>query len=79
MAAEARLREERKAWRKDHPHLFVAKPITKPDGSQNLFEWDIRIPSRPTSIWYPGIYDGTLTFTADYPVRPPRFKFHPSA
>ena len=43
MAAENRLREERKNWRRDHPHGFVAKPITKPDGTQDLFEWDIRV------------------------------------
>lgn len=43
MAAEARLRAERKSWRQDHPFNFVAKPVTKPDGSQDLFEWDCKV------------------------------------
>ena len=28
-------------------------------------------------MWYPGVYEGRLSFTADYPVRPPSFKFKP--
>ena len=48
MAAENRLRAERKSWRQDHPFMFVAKPVTKPDGSQNLFEWDCRVRCRGT-------------------------------
>ena len=58
MAAENRLREERKSWRKDHPWQFVAKPVTKPDGTQNLFEWEVRVsssavalPPYPRSSW----------------------------
>ena len=43
MAAEARLRAERKSWRQDHPFNFVARPVTKPDGSQDLFEWDCKV------------------------------------
>lgn len=43
MAAEARLRAERKSWRQDHPFNFAAKPVTKPDGSQDLFEWDCKV------------------------------------
>ena len=101
MAAENRLRAERKSWRQDHPFNFVAKPVTKPDGSQNLFEWDCRVrclpwhgslvpaapltlqpacrqvPGRESSVWYPGIFPGRLTFTAEYPERPPTFKFLP--
>lgn len=77
MAAENRLRAERKSWRQDHPFNFVAKPVTKPDGSQNLFEWDCRVPARESSVWYPGIFPGRLTFTAEYPERPPTFQFLP--
>lgn len=32
--AKARLMEERKAWRKDHPPDFEAKPATCPDGGR---------------------------------------------
>ena len=35
----SRLRAERKAWRKDHPIDFWARPSKKSDGSQNLMEW----------------------------------------
>ncbi|KAL3834763.1 hypothetical protein ACJIZ3_009499 [Penstemon smallii] len=34
-----RLAEERKAWRKNHPHGFVAKPESLPDGTVNLMVW----------------------------------------
>ena len=39
MAAEARLRQERTNWRKDHPPFFIAKPKAKADGSADLFNW----------------------------------------
>jgi len=76
MAAEARLQAERKDWRKERPEHFVAKPQNRADGSQNLFVWDIKIPARPTSVWAPGLFAGTMTFTADYPNKPPVVKFH---
>lgn len=43
--ARGRLTEERKAWRKNHPHGFVAKPETK-DGSVNLMIWECIIPGK---------------------------------
>ena len=43
MAAEARLQAERKAWRKERPEHFVAKPQLRPDGTSNLFVWDIKV------------------------------------
>ncbi|KAL5216007.1 hypothetical protein ABZP36_007408 [Zizania latifolia] len=44
--ARSRLAEERKAWRKNHPHGFVARPETLPDGSVNLMVWRCIIPGR---------------------------------
>ncbi|KAK2995220.1 hypothetical protein RJ640_006959 [Escallonia rubra] len=44
--ARGRLAEERKAWRKNHPHGFVAKPETGPDGSVNLMVWHCTIPGK---------------------------------
>jgi hypothetical protein len=44
--ARGRLQEERKAWRKDHPHGFVARPTTGADGSMNLMMWDCGIPGK---------------------------------
>jgi ubiquitin-conjugating enzyme E2 I len=42
--AAARLAEERKAWRKDHPFGFVARPSKNPDGTLNLMNWECAIP-----------------------------------
>ncbi|EYU44427.1 hypothetical protein MIMGU_mgv1a0153481mg, partial [Erythranthe guttata] len=44
--ARGRLAEERKAWRKNHPHGFVAKPETLPDGTVNLMVWHCTIPGK---------------------------------
>lgn len=79
MAAEARLQAERKNWRKDRPENFVAKPSTRADGTSNLFVWDIIIPAKPSSLWAPGLFPATMTFSADYPEKPPTVKFKPIA
>ena len=47
--ALGRLQEERKAWRKDHPFGFVAKPIKNSDGTLNLMNWECSIPG----LFYP--------------------------
>jgi len=44
--ALARLAEERKAWRKDHPFGFVARPTKKDDGTLNLMNWECVIPGK---------------------------------
>ena len=49
--ARGRLQEERKSWRKDHPHGFVAKPVTLPDGTQDLLNWEVVIPGKDGTIW----------------------------
>jgi ubiquitin-conjugating enzyme E2 I len=46
-----RLKQERKDWRKNHPHGFVAKPIKLPDGSENLLRWECEIPGPEGSVW----------------------------
>ncbi|KAA8537780.1 hypothetical protein F0562_027640 [Nyssa sinensis] len=46
-SARGRLAEERKAWRKNHPHGFVAKPETSPDGFVHLKVWHCTIPGKP--------------------------------
>ena len=48
--ALGRLAEERKAWRKDHPFGFVAKPKTNEDGTLNLMHWECVIPGRSQSL-----------------------------
>ncbi|KAJ0026390.1 hypothetical protein Pint_08737 [Pistacia integerrima] len=62
--ARGRLTEERKSWRKNHPHGFVAKPETAKDGSVNLM-----------TDWEGGFFPLTLHFSEDYPSKPPKCKF----
>ena len=38
--AQARLSEERKCWRKDHPFGFIARPMKKADGTMDLMLWE---------------------------------------
>ncbi|KAF9668536.1 hypothetical protein SADUNF_Sadunf14G0013700 [Salix dunnii] len=45
--ARGRLAEERKSWRKNHPHGFVARPDNAPDGSLDLMVWKCIIPGKP--------------------------------
>ena len=61
--ARGRLQEERKSWRKDHPHGFVAKPQNLPDGSQNLMKWDCIIPGKEKTIWEGGAFPMTMEFS----------------
>jgi ubiquitin-conjugating enzyme E2 I len=81
--AKKRLLAERKAWRKDHPHGFVAKPDQGPDATTNLFLWRCSFPGKGGTDWAGGIYPVTITFSSEYPARPPgvfmpREFFHPN-
>eukprot|EP00966_Prymnesium_polylepis_P179492 4155926-Prymnesium_polylepis.1 len=98
--ARGRLSEERKSWRKDHPHVrcrarspvqeripglsttaflgtqgFVAKPVNMPDGSQNILSWEAVIPAKSGGLWDGARVPLTMTFTEDYPSKPPECKF----
>merc|ERR1711974_326554 len=70
--ARGRLSEERKAWRKDHPPGFFARPEQNPDGSANLMKWTCGIPGRKGTDWENGIFPLTMAFTDDYPSKPPK-------
>ena len=41
-----RLKEERKAWRRDHPAMFYARPTRKEDGQTDLMKWECGIPGK---------------------------------
>ncbi|KAI3747886.1 hypothetical protein L6452_10608 [Arctium lappa] len=75
--ALGRLTEERKAWRKNHPYGFVAKPESRPDGSVNLMVWHCTIPGKVGTDWEGGYYPLTVNFTEEYPSKPPLCKFPP--
>uniref|UniRef100_A0A914Z045 SUMO-conjugating enzyme UBC9 n=1 Tax=Panagrolaimus superbus TaxID=310955 RepID=A0A914Z045_9BILA len=72
--ATGRLAEERKAWRKDHPFGFIAKPGKNPDGTLNLFTWDCAIPD---TMWEGGLYRLKMLFKDDFPSTPPKCRFEP--
>lgn len=60
--AAGRLAEERKAWRKNHPFGFIAKPSSNPDGTRNLFNWECAIPGKKGTIWEGGLFKVRLCF-----------------
>ncbi|MFS7993694.1 putative ubiquitin-conjugating enzyme E2, ubiquitin-conjugating enzyme/RWD [Helianthus anomalus] len=72
--ARGRLTEERKAWRKIHPHGSVARPESLPDGTVNLMVWHYTIPGKAGTDWEGGFYPLTLNFIEDYPSKPPKGK-----
>lgn len=73
--ARGRLQEERKCWRKDHPHGFVAKPGLLGDGTQDILNWEVVIPGKDGGLWEGARVPMTMTFTEDYPNKPPLCKF----
>ncbi|XP_026468988.1 SUMO-conjugating enzyme UBC9-A-like [Ctenocephalides felis] len=75
--AVTRLGEERKAWRKDHPFGFVARPMKNADGTLNLMTWDCAIPGKKATSWEGGLYKLKMIFKDDYPTTPPKCKFDP--
>ena len=50
--AVGRLSEERKNWRKDHPHNFYARPIKKDDGTSDIMTWETGIPGKEGILLY---------------------------
>lgn len=54
--AKQRLLQERKAWRKDHPHAFSAKPKQNPDGTTNIMIWECSFPGKAGTRWAGGVY-----------------------
>ncbi|KAG7352862.1 ubiquitin-conjugating enzyme [Nitzschia inconspicua] len=75
--ARGRLMEERKAWRKDHPVGFYARPKAKGDGSTDIMLWEAGIPGKENTDWEGGVFKVTMQFPEDYPSKPPKCKFDP--
>ena len=76
--AQARLREERKTWRRDKPFGFWARPKQDPKtGALDLLTWEAGIPGKEGSIWEGGEYFLTMQFSEDYPSKPPKCQFKP--
>ncbi|KAL9650451.1 hypothetical protein ABK040_004675 [Willaertia magna] len=75
--ARKRLMEERKAWRKDHPYGFWARPAQNNDGTTNLMLWHCGIPGKQGTIWEGGEYKLSIEFSEEYPSKPPKCRFVP--
>ncbi|CAO3589240.1 unnamed protein product [Absidia cylindrospora] len=75
--ARSRLMEERKQWRKDHPHGFFARPARNPDNTLNVMQWNCGIPGKDNTPWENAVYKLLITFPEEYPSRPPRCQFVP--
>ena len=67
-----RLIEERKAWRKNRPFGFTAKPEAGADGEVDLTKWSCIVPGKEGTIWEGAALPVTITFTNQYPAKPPR-------
>ena len=72
--AVKRLKEERKAWRKDHPVGFHARPVSKGDGSSDILIWEAGIPGKEETDWAGGVYKVRMEFSDEYPSKPPKCK-----
>jgi len=76
--AIARLKGERKAWRKDHPYGFYARPQPHAaGGGANLLQWECGVPGKAGTLWAGGVYKLSIAFSDDYPAKPPKCKFAP--
>jgi ubiquitin-conjugating enzyme E2 I len=72
--ARGRLKEERKAWRRDHPYGFYARPVSKGDGSTDIMSWETGIPGKEGTDWEGGVFKVSMEFSEDYPSKPPKCK-----
>ena len=70
--ARGRLVEERKAWRRDHPYGFFARPVSKGDGSSDIMKWEAGIPGKEGTDWEGGVFKVSMEFSEDYPSKPPK-------
>jgi ubiquitin-conjugating enzyme E2 I len=57
-----RLTSGRKAWRKDHPFGFVARPVRRSDGVVDLKKWDCQVPGKAKTPWDGGVFKVEVTF-----------------
>ena len=54
---------------------FVAKPVTLPDSTQDILNWEVVIPGKDGTLWEGARIPMTMQFTEDYPNKPPVCKF----
>lgn len=76
--ARNRLMEERKQWRRDHPHGFWARPGKSEDNTLDLMNWTCGIPGKDNTPWENAVFKVVMAFPEDYPSKPPKCKFVPA-
>lgn len=54
-----------------------AKPTKNTDGSQNILQWDCKIPGKTGTDWDGGVFSLRVAFPEDYPTGPPVVTFVP--
>ena len=69
--AVERLRAGLKDWHKDPLVEFFVTPQT------DWKIWKVGIPGKNGTPWEGGLYKATITFTADFPFKPPKLQFTP--
>ncbi|CAI2380647.1 unnamed protein product [Moneuplotes crassus] len=72
-----RIMMERKNWRKNHPHGFVAKIAKDNDGNLTLNHWICIIPGKKGGLWEGGNFVLHMTFPEEYPNKAPKCQFAP--
>ena len=66
-----RLMAERKAWRKNHPYGFVAKPVKCANGVIDFHIWNCTIPYTCKSVNKQKSYFIEIVFSDQYPLEKP--------
>ncbi len=70
LMAIRRLQNEYKQYLSDPSSFYTIQP-----NSDNFFHWDILIFGPPETIYEDGIFKCQITFSNQYPNKPPEFKF----
>jgi len=78
------LRSERKAWRRDHPPKWSARPVRNADGSSNILKWHFEFHGPKDSAYEGAKIKVEMIFPETYPSEAPSVKiltkdmFHPN-
>jgi ubiquitin-conjugating enzyme E2 D/E len=70
-----RIRRELDKMKDDMPLYCSAGPVTKPDGTENITEWQGTIVGPSESPFEGGLFKLSIVFSSKYPHRPPMIKF----
>lgn len=76
--AIARLRKERQQWQRSRLRGYEAQPQRNKNGTPNYMVWDCGVPGEKGTPWEGGVYWMEVTFSKDYPQKPPVCKFVPT-